>query len=346
MQRLLKKDLDHILEHTCDLWKELKNERVFTTGATGFIGSWLVESYLYAVEKLAINSNLIILTRNLQKAKERKPHIAANPRIEFREGDVRTLSEVKEDFGFVIHAATDASARLNVDNPIQMFETIVQGTMNILKLAQQSNTRNFLFISSGAVYGKVPEEILSLCETLGSNLDITENGSAYGVGKASAEYLCQIYGKMNPQINIKIARCFAFVGPYLPLDQHFAIGNFIQDGLENRTVRVKGDGTPIRSYLYAADLAIWLWTILFKGEKNVPYNVGSENGKSIAEIAKIVAECFDPPKSVSIAKQSEPNKKSECYLPSTSRARIDLNLKEWIDLEAAIQRTIEWHLIS
>ncbi len=141
---------------------------------------------------------------------------------------------------------------------------------------------------------------------------------------------------------IKIARCFAFVGPYLPLDIHFAIGNFIRDGLSGGPIIVKGDGTPYRSYLYAADLAIWLWTVLMKGQICRPYNIGSEQIISIGDLAKTVASFFTPQTDVQILQEVRPGNMPERYVPSIERARREMSLENWITLEAALTKIILW----
>ena len=135
---------------------------------------------------------------------------------------------------------------------------------------------------------------------------------------------------------------FAFVGPYLPLDAHFAIGNFIGDGLAGRALQVQGDGTAVRSYLYGSDMAIWLWRIFTHGKDGRAYNVGSEHAIPIAELAARVAEAFEPPPVVQIRGESVAGAGSR-YVPSTARARGELGLEQRIDLATAIRRTIAWH---
>jgi dTDP-glucose 4,6-dehydratase len=157
-----------------------------------------------------------------------------------------------------------------------------------------------------------------------------------------AEHLCALYASQHG-LETKIARCFAFVGPYLPLDVHFAIGNFIRDALNGGPIVVKGDGAPYRSYLYAADLAIWLWTILVKGESCRPYNVGSDHFLSIREIAESVSASFRTPIDVQVLKPAQLDKTARRYVPAILKARDGLALQVRIDLKQGIKKTVRWH---
>jgi nucleoside-diphosphate-sugar epimerase len=226
--------------------------------------------------------------------------------------------------------------------PQEMFETIVDGTRRVLQFAAASGCRKLLFVSSGAVYGKQPPELTHIPEDYLGAPDPLDPASAYGEGKRAAEMLCVVAGKKHG-FEIKIARCFAFVGPHLPLDAHFAIGNFIRDALAGSPIRVNGDGTPLRSYLYAADLAVWLWTLLFAGTAGKAYNVGSDQAVSIADLSRTIADLISLGAQVEIARQSTPGAPVAIYVPSTDRARLELNLHSFVDLESAIRRSITWH---
>jgi dTDP-glucose 4,6-dehydratase len=143
-------------------------------------------------------------------------------------------------------------------------------------------------------------------------------------------------------IETKVARGFAFAGPYLPLDRHFAIGNFIADGLRGGPLLVKGDGTPCRSYLYAADLAIWLWTILVRGKSCRPYNVGSDEDLSIAEVARWVAEEFGG-LPVQVAAHPTVNMEADRYVPNLVRAQQELGLRRCFSLAEALRMTVAYY---
>jgi dTDP-glucose 4,6-dehydratase len=163
--------------------------------------------------------------------------------------------------------------------------------------------------------------------------------SAYGEGKRMAELQCAIYARQHG-IEVKIARCFAFVGPYLPLDAHFAIGNFIRDAMAGGPIEVRGDGTPYRSYLYAADLAAWLWTILVHGANGRPYNVGSEADTTIAELARSIAAEVKPPLAVRIQRKADAGGPAQRYVPSTERARVGLGLAPTWEQSGGVKRTL------
>jgi dTDP-glucose 4,6-dehydratase len=166
--------------------------------------------------------------------------------------------------------------------------------------------------------------------------------AAYGEGKRAAELMATLQAQ-EAGLECVIARCFSFVGPQLPLDQHFAIGNFIRDAIRGVPIRIKGDGTPLRSYLYASDLAVWMWTLLLRGHSGEAYNVGSDVGVSIADLAYTVVETLKLDLEISISGEATPGVARARYVPSIEKAREQLGLRVTVDLRDAIRYTAEWY---
>jgi dTDP-glucose 4,6-dehydratase len=335
-------DLDHILAHTQGLWEDLRGQRLFITGGTGFFGTWLLESFCHANDQLGLLASAAVLTRNPEAFLHKAPHLTQRSDLEFVTGDVRHFLFPDGSFSHVIHAGTTSSAPVE---PEEMFVTIVDGTRRVLEFAATHSTRKLLFVSSGAVYGRQPPDLTHIPEDYTGAPDPLDPASAYGEGKRAAELCCVLAGQKHGFETV-IARCFALLGPHLPLDAHFAIGNFIRDALAGDSIRVTGDGTPHRSYLYAADLTIWLWTILLRGTNTHAYNVGSEAALPIAAVAQAVCDCVIPSPPLQIALAPNPGQLSSRYVPSTLKAQAVLGLRESVDLGDAIRRTLLWQRLE
>ena len=335
-------DLDLILRATESLWEPMRGQRIFITGGTGFFGCWLVESFCHINRVLNLNASATILTRSPANFVSKAPHLAADPHVQLLTGDVRDFKFPDGVFPFVIHAATEASARQAAEAPLEMLSTILAGTERTLEFAATRGTVRFLLTSSGAVYGRQPFSITHLPESYAGAPDPLDPSSVYAEGKRAAELMCSLYQKKSG-IECAIARCWAFCGPHLPLDAHFAIGNFIGNVLRREPIFIQGDGTPRRSYLYGADLAIWLWTMLFRAPSLTPINVGSGEDLSILELAQKVAETLDTDAVVRVAGSLVPGAAPSRYVPSVSRAKELLGLEQTVSLEESIRRTAAWY---
>jgi len=336
---LPKEDLEHVLTHTRPFWEQLRGGRIFVTGATGFFGIWLLETFAHVNRELGLGAELVGLSRNPEAFYAKASHLANEPLVTLCRGDVRDFEFPEGTFTHVIHAGTTSSAPVP---PSEMIDTIIQGTRHTLDFAVASGTKRFLFVSSGAVYGKQPPDMTHIPETYAGAPDPMDPNSAYGEGKRVGELLCSIANKEHG-LETTIARCFAFVGPHLPLDAHFAIGNFIRDSMKGGAITVK-DGTPYRSYLYAADLAIWLWTILFKGKVCHPYNVGSDQEIAIADLAQTVTSVLGTSTTRSTSELVNTSTfTASRYVPSVQWGRTELDLRVLIPLKESIQRTACWH---
>jgi dTDP-glucose 4,6-dehydratase len=335
-------DLDRVLEQAGDLWPDLRGARLFVTGGTGFFGCWLLETLLWADTRLALGTSVVVLTRNPDAFARKAPHLAAHPAVRLQRGSAQSLEFTDTAFSHIVHAGADTAAPVSAGDRRRVFDSIVEGTKRVLELARAARATRFLLTSSGAVYGRQPADLPRVSEGYGGAPDPLQPASAGAEAKRAAEALCALYG--DDRLKPTIARAFAFVGPYMPTDAHLAAGNFVRDGLQGGPIRVRGDGTPVRSYLYASDLAVWLWTILLRGEALRPYNVGSETPVTIAELARAVARRCSPPCGVEIVREPSQSAERDRYVPSTARAREELGLTVTVDLEQALDRTMEWYV--
>lgn len=341
-RRIIEKDLEHILAHTQGLWGAFQGKRLFLTGGTGFFGKWFLESFIWANRHLHLEAQLVVLTRNSTLFLQDFPQFGVDPSVSFHQGDIQSFDFPTETFDFVIHAATAASVQMVQEAPLEMFDTIVAGTRHTLDFAVHCGAKRFLLTSSGAVYGSQPSELVNVPESYQGAPSTLLSGSVYGEAKRLAELLCVIYQQQHG-LHCSIARCFAFVGPYLNLDIHYAVGNFIRDGLKQQPIHIRGDGTPTRSYLYAADLMIWLWTILVRGQRSQAYNVGSDQSVSIKELALKVRGLLDPSPEVIVEQKASLEAPLLRYVPSTELARTELQLETFIPLNEALSRTIKFY---
>ena len=342
-----REDLDHILAETRGIWEEMRGQRVFMTGGTGFFGCWLVESFCHVNRALGLGARATVLSRDPEAFARKAPHLASDPGVTLVAGDVRDFAFPAGEFRYVIHAATEASAKQAAEEPLEMLSTILAGTERTLRFTEQCGARKFLLTSSGAVYGRQPGEMTHLPESYAGAPDPLDAASVYSEGKRASELMCALFQKtaqaQGRAFEAKIARCWAFCGPHLPLDTHFAIGNFVGDAVAGRPILIGGDGTPRRSYLYGADLAIWLWTMLFRAPGMVAVNVGSSRDVSIRELAEVVARTLAPGTEIRVAKRAVDGALPARYVPAVKRAAEVLGLRETVSLEESIRRTAAWH---
>ncbi len=298
-------------------------KRILITGGTGFVGRSMLD-YRLRHEQCA-DAEWIIVSRNPGVFYQACPQFLNMPGVCIVAGDVLHEAVLANDekigkVDAIIHAAAVLDPSAAED---RILSAAIDGTRHVLSLAKRVGCNKILFTSSGAVYGN--------CTSPSSENDECRPSTPYGKGKMAAERLLVESG-----LDVKLARCFSFTGKYLDRKIYYAIGNFIQNCLDGKPIIINGDGTPLRSYLYADDLVEWLFAILERGETGRPYNVGSDYAVSIRELAETVRSTLGSNGEIIVKGKSEPDAKPSVYVPDISRAQGELDLKVSVALEQAI----------
>jgi nucleoside-diphosphate-sugar epimerase len=322
--------------------KLVVNSNLLITGASGFVGKWLTLSWLSARQELNGNGRLMVVARNVEELRKLCSIYGATNEVIYVESDIRNF-EIPTELTpeYVIHAATPASESLNNQQPEEMMSIIIEGQRNILNESIRSGVGKFLFLSSGAVYGKQPLDVQYVAEDYYGGPLPTDVRSAYHESKRVAELMGNIQAANN-KISFVTGRLFAFLAPYLPLNTHFAAGNFLLDGMTGRDISVRSDGQSIRSYQYGSDLCVFLWALLIRGRSGEAYNVGSDVEVSISNLAHQIKSTLSSASKVEITGEIDPATHTR-YVPSIAKIKTELSVSNVVDLPTSIARTARWY---
>lgn len=308
---------------------ELDRQRIFVTGGSGFIGFWLLLACHWLNQRGA-GIQLTLLSRNPDAFLEKHPEFGSLDWLKWVRGDVKNYHWPEESFDQFIHAAADTSP-LAAKSP-HLFYDIVIGTQHVVEHATAAGAGRLLLVSSGAVYGEQPENLRGIAENPDQHLALAPDDS-YGRGKQAMEEYART-ATASRDIELVIARCFSFVGFGLP--EHLAISQFIADALAGHSLRINGDGRAVRSYLHAADLAVWLLALLGRGQSGQTYNVGSSGPLTLLKVASLVRDTLAPASRIDVLNQVAAAPRQR-YVPDTRRIEQQLRVNCWTPLESAIR---------
>jgi len=332
-------DVEQAIERSGVALEGFRGKTVLLTGGTGFFGIWMLLAFVQMKQILEGDLRILVVSRDPESFLKKHPQYHFDQHVEFIHSDVKNLTLADVQVTHLVHmATTNAGETFAGEDQLQKLDLLYLGTRNVLEQCG-AKLEKVLFTSSGVAYGRSLSELIT--EETPSALDTTSTGSALGLGKLNAEYLMAYYAE-KLGYSYSIARCFSFAGQYLPLDLHYAMGNFIANAVAKQNILIKGDGKAVRSYLYVGDALAWLLRLLAEPHNQI-FNVGSEKSMTMHELAKKVAHVAGHSKLINVLGQSQEigNFKRDTYLPSVRKITTTYSgLREWTTVEESIQKML------
>lgn len=283
---LIEEDANRIASSNIQ-WDKLENKTVLISGATGYVSQYLVHALLKRNDLYHAKIKVIALCRSGNKAKERFGEYFGRNDFSLIIQDILDEIKVEQEIHYIIHTASPAGLVNSNRNPVETFKVNVFGADKLLMLAERKNAE-FILFSSIDVYGKVDNG--KFVENQLGSLDTTDVRNVYAYSKRSAENLAICYAQRG--IKIKIVRPSQIMGGGVGLDDGRLHIDFISQMLQKRKIILKGDGTPIRSFIYVTDAIIAILTVITKGENGQAYNICNENAEtSVLGLAQEMIKC-------------------------------------------------------
>lgn len=292
-------------------WNKLKNKSVLITGATGFIGSFIVHLLMYRNSHFEENVKIYAMGRNISVAQEQFGTYWNDNKLEFIACDLCEPLTFHKDVDYIFHCASNASPDQYISDPVGTMKTNLEGTINLLDYAIAHNVNKFIYTSTIEVYGKTVN-VEKIKENDFGYIDSMVLRSNYPLSKKTAEMLCVAYSKQYG-LDVRIGRIPYSYGPGMKKTDKKVVAEFIRNVAHNEKLTLRSAGLQKRSYCYIADIVLALFTIAFLGKKAEVYNIASaKSTTTIIGLAQMLVSLF-PEKNLGIEYQLSEGKEKEQF---------------------------------
>lgn len=338
-------DVEHIICRIANTLRLLEGKRILITGAAGLIPSYFLH-VVYLLNKGYFSKKCELTAYFHKEIDENNKlfYLKKDRNFNLRIVDVSEEFEIGSGFDYIIHAASKASPRAYMKDPIGTIEANVRGTETILKYMLKNRAKSFMYFSSGEIYGSPPPEAIPTRENyIGLTNHLSER-SCYVESKKFSETLCINYFRKYG-LPVKIVRPVHIYGPGMRLDDGRVWADFIRNACKGKDITILSNGKASRGFCYISDSIVQLWSVLLSGKNGEVYNTGNDSEEiTIKELAEIIAEIFHNKAKVIIEDKNLPYLKDS---PQRSCANMDKTLTEFglkneITIRRGLKRTIEW----
>ncbi len=274
-------------------WEKLENKSILISGATGQIGSFIIDVIMYMNNTSELNCTVYAVGRSLSKLQKRFTYLGENKNLKFIEHDINYPLKQTTDIAsidFVMHLASNTHPLLYSGDPIGTITTNIIGTKNMLDFAYTYKAQRCVFASSVEVYGENRGDVELFNEDYAGYLNCNTLRAGYPESKRCGEALCQAYIKQK-QMDIVIPRIARTYGPTLQESDSKALSQFLKKGIAGEDIVLKSQGNQYYSYTYIADVVYGIFLLLFCGKTGEAYNISDESGDiKLKELAGLIAD--------------------------------------------------------
>lgn len=335
---ILQSDIEEIIRHLGPTADAFAGKTVVLTGARGFLGRYLTETFARLK-----NPCRVIALDNLITAGKLGATMGDAKGIEFRQHDIIQPIKIDEPVHFILHAAGIASPYYYRAYPLETLDVAIAGTRHMLELARQHNAQ-MLFFSSSEIYGDPDPKHIPTAESYNGNVSCLGARACYDESKRLGETLCKIYHTQFGT-HTNMVRPFNVYGPGMQEADYRVLPNFASRVKAGRPLHIYGSGKQTRTFCYITDSIVGFLKVLVHGVPGEPYNIGNPKPElSMLDLAKEIEQVLGRKVNVDTVEYpdsypaDEPNRRC----PDITKAIVQLDFHPQVPLREGLRRFLAW----